>query len=307
MYRRSLKKIAAAILSLLICFSVWGCGQSEAAAAAQKLETAIEGIGTVSLEKQSEVADIRKQYNQASDEVQAAVKNYDVLVQAEQEISNLKVEYVVQLIQEIGDVSLESEEKIRKAQTEYNSLTNNEKEQVTNYSDLTAANDKLTSLIQAEKERILQEALEPLLEDTDKVQGITWYLPSALPWFNYTRPYVLPYLGIKGESAILRIRYYYTGEDWIFFDRLVFAIDGETYYKSLNYSDINRDTHSGDVWEGADIVASSEDLELLQKIADSKETIIRFQGDRIYDLTVSDSDKTAIKQVLTAYEAQKSS
>ena len=63
----------------------------------------------------------------------------------------------------------------------------------------------------------------------------------------------------------------------------------------------------GDVWEGADIVASSEDLELLQKIADSKETIIRFQGDRIYDLTVSDSDKTAIKQVLTAYEAQKSS
>ena len=307
MYRRSLKKIAAAILSLLICFSVWGCGQSEAAAASQKLETAIEGIGTVSLEKQSEVADIRKQYNQASDEVQAAVKNYDVLVQAEQEISNLKVEYVVQLIQEIGDVSLESEEKIRKAQTEYNSLTNNEKEQVTNYSDLTAANDKLTSLIQAEKERILQEALEPLLEDTDKVQGITWYLPSALPWFNYTRPYVLPYLGIKGESAILRIRYYYTGEDWIFFDRLVFAIDGETYYKSLNYSDINRDTHSGDVWEGADIVASSEDLELLQKIADSKETIIRFQGDRIYDLTVSDSDKTAIKQVLTAYEAQKSS
>lgn len=44
--RRGLKKIAAAIFALLICFCVWGCGQSEAAAAVDSL---ILEIGEVSL------------------------------------------------------------------------------------------------------------------------------------------------------------------------------------------------------------------------------------------------------------------
>lgn len=49
-------------------------------------------------------------------------------------------------------------------------------------------------------------------------------------------------------------------------------------------------------------------IEMLEKIANSKETIVRFQGDQYYyDVTVKSSDKTAISQVLTAYEALKSS
>ena len=45
------------------------------------------------------------------------------------------------------------------------------------------------------------------------------------------------------------------------------------------------------------------DIEMLKAIANSKETIVRFQGDNYhYDLTVSASDKKAIKEVLTAYE-----
>ena len=44
----------------------------------------------------------------------------------------------------------------------------------------------------------------------------------------------------------------------------------------------------------------------VKQIANSKETIVRFQGDHYhYDLTVKSSDKTAINQVLTAYEALK--
>jgi hypothetical protein len=47
---------------------------------------------------------------------------------------------------------------------------------------------------------------------------------------------------------------------------------------------------------------------MLKQIANSKETIVRFQGDNYhYDLTVKSSDKTAINQVLTAYEALKNS
>lgn len=45
------------------------------------------------------------------------------------------------------------------------------------------------------------------------------------------------------------------------------------------------------------------DIEMLWEIANSKETIIRFEGNDYYDnFTVSAADKKAIKEILTAYE-----
>lgn len=368
--RKGLKKIAAAILALLICFSVWGYGQSEAAAAvdslileigevsleseqkittaeeaaeklsqedyrqlkqlalleearatydrlveeqhiaeiqaaAKEVEAVIQGIGDVSLEKESQVAAARTQYNQASKEVRDAVGNYDVLEQAEKQLSSLKIQKVIGLIDEIGEVSLESKEKIETAYTQYNALKDTEKEEVTNYEALKAANDKFTELEEAEKERILQEALKPLQSIYDKVQGVTYYMASTYPQYTNVRSFVLPYLGVKDENITLRLMFNYTGREWVFFKNVIVAVDGESHQKTIKYSDIQRDNGYGFVWENADIVASYEDVELLKKIANSEETIIRFSGDRTYDLTVSAADKTAIKQVLDAYEALK--
>ena len=48
---------------------------------------------------------------------------------------------------------------------------------------------------------------------------------------------------------------------------------------------------------------SSSDVNILRKIVTSKETIIRFKGDsKKYDHTVSDEDKQAIRDILTAYD-----
>ena len=48
---------------------------------------------------------------------------------------------------------------------------------------------------------------------------------------------------------------------------------------------------------------NDKELKLLNEIAESEETIVRFQGDDHYkDFTVSASDKAAIKQLLLAYE-----
>ncbi len=45
-------------------------------------------------------------------------------------------------------------------------------------------------------------------------------------------------------------------------------------------------------------------FEMLQKIAESNETIIRFQGDDYhYDLTVTKTDKEIIRDVLDLYKA----
>lgn len=149
------------------------------------------------------------------------------------------------------------------------------------------------------KYRILQT-------ETDKVEGITWYKPSTYPYYANSRSYVLPYIGQRDSSTWLRLKFHYTGNDWLFFEKTTISIDGENYCKTYSYYDVERDNGSGDVWEWVDISPTNADIEMLKKISNSKETIVRFQGDNYhYDFTVRRSDKTAINQVLTAYEMLK--
>lgn len=81
-------------------------------------------------------------------------------------------------------------------------------------------------------------------------------------------------------------------------------MDDERYEKSFNYYNITHDNGSRKVWEYMDTgYVSDSDVEIFWAIANSTETIVRFQGDDYwYDFTVGDADKKAIREVLTAYE-----
>lgn len=276
--------------------------------AISEIEAAIDSIGVVTLDQESAITSARSLYNKGNDDVKAGITNYEILEQAEAELSNLKVQNVINLIDQIGQVTLNSGEKIDAAKAAYNALTSNEKVQVTNFENIEAASTRLAELKEKEKERALQQALSSLQTETDKVEGITWYKPSTYPYYANSRSYVLPYIGHQGSSTWLRLKFHYTGDNWLFFEKITISIDGENYYKTYSYYDVERDNGSGDVWEWVDISPTNADIEMLKKIADSKETIVRFQGDNYhYDLTVKSSDKTAISQVLTAYEALKNS
>ena len=64
------------------------------------------------------------------------------------------------------------------------------------------------------------------------------------------------------------------------------------------------DNDNGVVWEYIDLEATDTDIKTLWAIVNSTQTVIRFEGDdHRYDLTVLDSDKAAIRDILTAYEA----
>ena len=99
----------------------------------------------------------------------------------------------------------------------------------------------------------------------------------------------------------------YTADDWVFFKQITFAVDNERYTKYFNYFDVTRDNGGGDVWEYIDVDVSEGNYEeILGAIADSSETIIRFEGDDYYrDFTIGAGDKEAIRQMLTVYQALK--
>ena len=274
----------------------------------EKIKLAIDGIGIVTLDQESTISSIRVQYDSANEEIKAEISNYQILVQAEEQLSNLKVQNVIGLIDQIGQVSLDSGEKIDAAKAAYDALSSDEKEKVTNSANIEAASTRLAELKEQEKERALQQALSSLQVNTDKVEGITWYKPSTYPYYANSRSFVLPYIGRRDSYSYLRLRFHYTGDDWLFFEKITISVDGENYYKTYSYFDVDRDNGSGGVWEWVDISPTDEDIEMLKQIANSKETIVRFQGDNYYyDLTVRSSDKTAINQVLNAYEALENS
>lgn len=115
----------------------------------------------------------------------------------------------------------------------------------------------------------------------------------------------MPYIGQSSSKTWLKLQYRYTGDSWIFFDSVTIVIDGEKYTKTFGYNEVDRDNDT-EVWEWVHVNPTSSDIDMLWKIANSKETIVRFQGDtKHYDMTVSSADKKGIKDVLTAYELMK--
>ncbi len=364
-----MKKILAFVFSIMVIMSLSACGKSEAAIAC---EEAIQAVGTVTLdskkalekaetaynalsdeekgqisEASKQLAEFRKEYNVLSAQdlvdkignitvnsisaIEKAEKAYNALSEeekalvsnipntlnnarkeyetAKQEANQKEADKVTALINSLGSVTLNSKSQIEEISNAYSKLSREAKDLVVNYSTFVSAKNNYETLVEAEKERLLKNASAKFTIEQDKVEGVTWYTSKTQPYYADTRSFVLPYIGVKSGQPWICIRYHYTGDSWVFWNTLKIVIDGQKYEKSVPYFDIIHDNDT-EVWEYYDVAFNARagldtaDLKMLRQIADSKETIIRFQGDSgSYDLTVLQKDKDAIRDVLNLYEA----
>lgn len=267
---------------------------------AAAVEEVIAAIGTVTKDNSDAVSAARMAYDAAGADVQEHVGNYADLEAAEQALTTLLVDEVSAQISAIGEVSLDSREAIAAARKALDALPADAQAKVLNAGILTEMEGRLGELQAAEAQRLLAT----FDKDEDVVRGMTFYYSPAQPDYIDTRSYVFPYIGKQGDNVWLRVMYNYTGDDWVFWKKLTIAADDERYYKTVNYFDVVHDNDHGVVWEYIDLEPTDTDIEILWAIADSTQTIIRFEGDnKQYDLTVRDGDKAAIRDILTAYEA----
>lgn len=269
----------------------------------ENVESLIDSIGEVSLTNTEKLEEAKTAYNALPKEAKELVSNYNIIEEAESTLSTLRVDKVIALIDGIGTVTKESEEKIKEAEEAYKALSSDEQNKVTNYSKLTDARTELTSLKKSEVEERKDNALAKLDKHFDDVTGLTYYMPSVTPEYVNDRSYVLAYLGGKDDDMSLFIRTDYVGDDWIFYDTLIINADGKTYTKKLNYSDITHDNGGGQVWEFYNQQANTSDIDWLKAIANADKAVVRFTGKYQYDLTISESDKKAIGNAVEAYEA----
>lgn len=280
---------------------------AELKAQAAEIDAVINAIGTVSEESSEAIAAAREQYNSCDSEVQQYITALPALEAAEQQLEDLRVNAVSDLISAIGSVTLDSGDAIKAAQEAYDALSTENQAKVANAGTLTDAAEQLKALKKTEGDKLLSS----MILSEDKVRRLSFYYPTNTifrtggEWYADVRCFLLPYIGRDGDGNVwLRLIYNYTDDDWVFFKKVTVAADDERYTKSFSYFDIVRDNAYGNVWEYMDDEVSDSDIEMLWDVANSAETIIRFEGDDYtYDFTVTATDKAAIRQVLTAYEA----
>jgi len=140
--------------------------------------------------------------------------------------------------------------------------------------------------------------LGKLKKKTDEFTGTSFYEHPNTPRYTNTRHYFLPYLAENNGYVTVRFRINYTNDSWLFVEKLAFSIDGDVH--DFPQTEWKRD-NSTDIWEWVDVVADASMLELIEKIANSKKTIARFDGSQYYDnVTVPESDKVAMREMLQA-------
>lgn len=138
----------------------------------------------------------------------------------------------------------------------------------------------------------------------DEVNESDFLTHKTFPLYADSRSCICPYIGRSGYSRWLRIKIRYTANSWLFVEKLIFSIDGENVIKEFDRFEWKRDNDGGSIWEWIDLPGDIKLEELLEKIAKSKKTILRFVGHQYYkDVIISDADKKAILETIEYYKA----
>ena len=118
--------------------------------AAKAVDDMIDAIGEVTLESEDAIAAVRAAYEALTEAQQAEVKSYDKLTAAEARLADLKAAKAVDdMIDAIGEVTLESKNAIDAAQAAFDALTPEQQAQVSNADKLQSAVTKLAALRKA--------------------------------------------------------------------------------------------------------------------------------------------------------------
>ena len=194
---------------------------------AAEVDALIANLATVEITDEA-VATVRSAYNALEEGAKQYVTKLGELEAAEAQIIAAKVAEVESIINAIGNVTLDSAEKIQAAKDAYNALSAEAKEMVSNKDLIDNAEEALKALKKSQADTYLAK----MRHDSDFVQGIDWYYTSVMPFYDEywgadVRCFMLPYLGIDQSSgdAWLRLIFNYTDDDWVFFEDLIINLN----------------------------------------------------------------------------------
>lgn len=153
-------------------------------AAAAAVDNLIDAIGEVTLKSKQAIETARAAYDNLTPTQKTYVTKLDTLTAAETAYKALvdrkAADDVIEKINEIGKVTLESKTAIEAARAAYNALTNDQKLLVENYNVLTAAEAELARLEAEAKDKADREAAAQVDEMIERLFPVTRYSGPAI-------------------------------------------------------------------------------------------------------------------------------
>lgn len=157
------KRFAAIILALVLALALTACGKSEAA---QKVDDLIDAIGEVTLDSGSAISNAEEALNALDDKDREQVEGSDKLSSARGTYDDLvltdQANKVIDAINAIGTVTLDSGDAIAAARTAYDNAKGDVQTRVTNLSVLEKAETDYAAAVLAEKVRVVEEAISAI-------------------------------------------------------------------------------------------------------------------------------------------------
>ena len=168
-----MKKAISMLLALVLCLSLSACGKSKSVKNAEDL---IDAIGEITSESGDTIAAAESAYNALTDDEKSKVENYA-------QLEDCKVEYAAKIVEDmidaIGEITVESCDAIAAAESAYNALTDNEKSRVDNYAQL--------ETYKVEYEEYMTSSVADAVDDLDYYSYNQRYIKGALldAYFDY--------------------------------------------------------------------------------------------------------------------------
>lgn len=264
---------------------------------ASKVMKIIEAIGNVTIESGDKISRAREAFNKQSEEVKKLITNSELITEAEEKYSELKVQKVNELIDEI---------KIQKTGNKFHNTlkTALDAYKELNYKEQNQTNSTKLKEALSQYKQIKKSNKAKLKKEHDPVKQRSFYTSWSRP-NNYMQAFVIPYISAKDNgNEVLIIEYNYHSNNWLFMNKANLVIDNKDRYEILLTNPTRNVVRPyGGIIECADLVANSNDIDMMWKIVNSKETLVRYTGSSYYDdFYVDGTMSWAIQQVLEAYD-----
>lgn len=130
-----------------------------------------------------------------------------------------------------------------------------------------------------------------------------WYRPKSSPLYTNANGIYCYFQTENGMPSNLRFRLQYYSDDWLFFGKVQFSIDG----KAFDYIPMDTETDSGNggyIWEWFDESITESDKELINALSNAKSAKMKLIGRQYYDTkTITKEQLNGIKRTLELYQA----
>jgi hypothetical protein len=133
--------------------------------------------------------------------------------------------------------------------------------------------------------------------------NIVWYQPKNAPQYTNRNGIYCYFQTEDGMPSNLRFRLQYYADEWLFFKRVQFSIDGKAY----DYIPLTTETDSGNggyIWEWFDEPVNESDKELINALANAKSAKMKLIGRQYHNIkTISQEQINNFKRTLDLYRA----